>query len=89
MPRGNVAGTGSGSERWACDHRVCLFELWSPEISGPGTSAYYRKTLAGGTMTEQKPLTYNEQTGRWSGLSWVSARAGETDSAEQLRFLTI
>jgi len=47
MPRGDVAGTGSGSERRACDHSVCLFELWPPEISGPGTSANYRETLTG------------------------------------------
>ena len=59
MPRGNVAGTGSGSERRACDHSVCLFELWSPEISGSGTSAYYRQTLTD-AMTEPKPLTYDE-----------------------------
>src|ERR1041385_7747374 len=45
MPRGDVAGTGSGSERRACDHRVCLSELWSKEIGGPRTSAYYRETL--------------------------------------------
>src|ERR1044071_6884836 len=45
MPRGDVAGTGSGSERRACDHCICLFELWSQEIGGPGTSTYYRKTL--------------------------------------------
>jgi hypothetical protein len=36
-----------------------MFELWSPEISGPGTSAYYRETLTG-AMAEPKPLTYNE-----------------------------
>jgi len=36
-----------------------MFELWSTEISGPGTSAYYRETLAG-AMTELKPLTYDE-----------------------------
>jgi hypothetical protein len=60
MPRDDVAGTGGGSERRACDHGVCLFELWSPEISGPGTSAYYRETLAG-AMTEPKPLTYDER----------------------------
>jgi len=59
MRRGDVAGTGGGSERRACDHSVCLFELWSPEISGPGTSAYYRETLAG-AMTEPNPLTYDE-----------------------------
>ncbi|MEO6111630.1 MAG: hypothetical protein ABIQ24_07350 [Nitrospiraceae bacterium] len=38
-----------------------MFELWSPEISGPGTSAYYRKILTG-AMAEPKPLTYNEHT---------------------------
>jgi hypothetical protein len=54
MPRGDVAGTGSGSERRACDHSICLFELWSQEIGGPGTSAYYRKTLTV-AMTEPNP----------------------------------
>ncbi|HSQ92110.1 MAG TPA: hypothetical protein VLM19_08055 [Nitrospiraceae bacterium] len=37
-----------------------MFELWSPEISGPGTSTHYRKTLAGGAMTEPKSLTHDE-----------------------------
>jgi hypothetical protein len=37
-----------------------VFELWSPEISGSGTSAYYRETLIR-AMTEPKPLTYDEQ----------------------------
>jgi hypothetical protein len=54
MPRGDVAGTGSGPERRACDHSICLFELWSQEIGGPGTSAYYRKTLTVAT-TEPNP----------------------------------
>jgi hypothetical protein len=54
MPRSNVTGTGSGSERRACDHSIRLFELWSQEIGGPGTSAYYRKTLTVAT-TEPNP----------------------------------
>jgi hypothetical protein len=60
MPRGNVTGTGSGSERRACDHSICVFELWSPEISGPRTSAYYRETLDR-AMTGPEPLTYDER----------------------------
>ncbi len=60
MPRGDVAGTGSGSERRTCNHSVCVFELWSPEISGPRTSAYYRETLTR-ALTEPNPLTYDEQ----------------------------
>jgi hypothetical protein len=87
MPRGNVAGTGSGSERRACDHSVCLFELWSPEISGPGTSAYYRKTLADGAMTEQKQLTSDEQTAAEAAFRGDPSHAGWMDSAEQFRFL--
>jgi len=55
MPRGDVAGTGSGSERRACDHSICLFELWSQEIGGPGTSAYYRKTLTVATIEPNPP----------------------------------
>ena len=60
MPRGNVTGTGSGSERRTCDHSVCVLELWTPEISGPRTSAYYRETLTH-AMTESQPLTYDER----------------------------
>jgi hypothetical protein len=45
MPWGDVTGEGSGSKRRPCNHSVCLFELWSQEISGSRTSAYYRETL--------------------------------------------
>jgi len=83
MPRGDVAGTGSGSERRACDHSVCMFELWSPEISGPGTSAYYRKTLAG-AMTEPKPLTYDEHKATEAAFRGYLPNADWTDSAQEI-----
>jgi len=41
MSRDNVTGTGSGLGRWAGDHCVRMFELWSPEGSGSGTSSAY------------------------------------------------
>ena len=83
MPRGNVAGTGSGSERRPCDHSVSLFELWSPEISGPGTSAYYRKTLTG-AMTEPKPLTYDEHKAAEAAFRGYPPNADWTDSAQEI-----
>jgi hypothetical protein len=83
MPRGDVAGTGSGSERRACDHSVCLFELWSPEISGPGTSAYYRETLTG-AMTEPKPLTYDEHKAAAAAILGHPPSADWTDSAQEI-----
>ena len=61
MPRRNVTGTGSGFERRACDHSVCLLELWSSEISGPRTSPHYRKTLTR-TAIKPKRFTYDERT---------------------------
>jgi hypothetical protein len=84
MPWGDVAGTGSGSERWACDHSVCLFELWSPEISGPGTSAYYRKTLAGGAMTQLKSLTYDEHKAAEAAFRGYPPDGDWTDSAQEI-----
>lgn len=83
MPRGDVAGTGGGSERRACDHSVCLFELWSPEISGPRTSAYYRKTLAG-AMTLPKPLTYDEHKAAEAAFRGYPPDADWTDSAQEI-----
>ena len=84
MPRGDVAGTGSGSERRACDHSVCLLELWSPEISGPGTSAHYRKTLAGGAMTEPKSLTYDEHKAAEAAFRGDPPHADWSDSAQEI-----
>src|SRR4029077_9488794 len=84
MPRGDVAGTGSGSERRACDHSVCLFELWSQEISGPGTSAHYRKTLAGGAMTEPKSLTYDEHKAAEAAFRGDPPHADWSDSAQEI-----
>ena len=84
MPRGDVTGTGSGSERWACDHSVCLFELWSPEISGPGTSAHYRKTLAGGAMTELKSLTHDERKAAEAAFRGYPPDDDWTDSAQEI-----
>lgn len=83
MPRGDVAGTGSGSERRACDHRICLFELWSQEISGPGASAYYRKTLTG-AMTEPKPLTNDERKAAEAAFCGYSPNPEWTDSAQEI-----
>jgi hypothetical protein len=84
MPRGDVAGTGSGSERRACDHSVCLLELWSPEISGPGASAHYRKTLAGGAMTQLKSLTYDEHKAAEAAFRGYPPHADWTDSAKEI-----
>jgi len=83
MPRGNVAGTGSGSERRACDHGVCLFELWSQEISGPGASAYYRKTLTS-AMSEPKPLTYDEHKAAEAAFRGYPPNADWSDSALEI-----
>jgi hypothetical protein len=84
MPRGDVAGTGSGSERRTCDHSVCLLELWSPEISGPGTSAHYRKTLAGGAMTQFKSLTYDGHKAAEAAFRGYPPHADWTDSAKEI-----
>jgi hypothetical protein len=82
MPRGDVAGTSSGSERRACDHSICLFELWSPKISGSGTSAHYRKTLAGGAMTGPKSLTYDEHKTAEADFRGYPPHAEWMDSAQ-------
>jgi hypothetical protein len=60
-----------------------MFELWSPEISGPGTSAYYRKTLAG-AMTEPKPLTYDEHKAAEAAFRGDPPDADWTDSAQEI-----
>ena len=83
MPRGDVAGTGSGSERRACDHSVCLSELWSSEISVPGTSAYYRETITG-AMTEPKPLTYDERKAAEAAFRGYPPDPDWTDSAHEI-----
>ena len=82
MPRGDVAGTGSGSERRACDHSVCLFELWSQEISRSGTSADYRQTLTGAMIA--KPLTYDEHKAAEAAFRGDPPDADWTDSAYEV-----
>ena len=83
MPRGNVTGTGSGSERRACDHSVCVLELWTPEISGPRASAYYRETLTR-AMTEPKPLTYDERKAAEAAFCGYPPNTDWTDSAQEI-----
>lgn len=83
MPRGNVTGTGSGSERGTCDHSVCMFELWAPEISGPRTSAYYRETLTR-AMTEPKPLTYDEHKAAEAAFRGSPFNPDWTESAQEI-----
>lgn len=83
MPRGDVTGTGSGSERRACDHSVCMFELWSQEISGPRTSAYYRETLTR-AMTEPKPLTYDGHKAAEAAFRGCPPNADWMDSAREI-----
>jgi hypothetical protein len=61
-----------------------LFELWSPEISGPGTSAHYRKTLAGGAMTELKSLTHDERKAAEAAFRGYPPDADWTDSAQEI-----
>ena len=60
-----------------------MFELWSPEICGPGTSAYYRKTLTG-AMTEPKPLTYDEHKAAEAAFRGDPPNADWTDSAQEI-----
>jgi hypothetical protein len=60
-----------------------MFELWSPEISGPGTSAYYRETLTR-AMTEPKPLTYDEQKAAEAAFRGCPPNADWTDSAQEI-----
>jgi hypothetical protein len=83
MPRCDVTGTGGGSERRTCDHSICLFELWSSEISGPGTSAYYRETLTS-AMTEPKPLTYDEHKAAEAAFRGYPPNDDWTDSAQEI-----
>ena len=83
MPRSDVTGTGSGPERRTCDHRVCVFELWSQEVSGSGTSAYYRKTLTR-AMTEPKPLTYDEHKAAEAAFRGYPPNPDWTDSAQEV-----
>jgi hypothetical protein len=49
-----------------------MFELWSSEISGPRTSAYYRETL-NRVMTGPKPLTHDERKAAEATLSGYPA----------------
>lgn len=83
MPRGDVTGTGGGSERRTCDYSVCLLELWSPEISGPGASAYYRETLTS-AMTDRNPFTYDEHKEAEAAFRGYPLNADWTDSAQEI-----
>jgi hypothetical protein len=60
-----------------------MFELWSSEISGPGTSAYYRETLTG-AMTEPKPLTYDEHKAAEAAFRGYPPDADWTESAKEI-----
>jgi hypothetical protein len=60
-----------------------VFELWSSEISGPRTSAYYRETLTR-AMTEPKPLTYDEQKAAEAAFRGYPPDADWTDSALEI-----
>jgi len=82
MPWGDVAGTGSGPERRSCNHSVCLFELWSQEISRSGTSADYRETLTGAMIA--KPLTYDEHKAAEAAFRGYPPNEDWTDSAYEI-----
>ena len=60
-----------------------MFELWSTEISGPGTSAHYRETLTG-AMTEPKPLTYDEHKAAEAAFRGCPPNADWTESAKEI-----
>ena len=60
-----------------------MFELWSSEVSGSGTSAYYRKKLTG-AMTEPKPLTYDEHKAAEAAFCGYPPNADWTDSAQEI-----
>ena len=60
-----------------------MFELWSPEVSGSGTSAYYRKTLTR-AMTEPKPLTYDEHKAAEAAFRGYPPNPDWTDSAQEV-----
>jgi len=60
-----------------------MFELWSQEISGSGTSAYYRTTLTR-AMTEPRPLTYDEHKVADAALLGYLPDPDWTDSAQEI-----
>jgi hypothetical protein len=60
-----------------------VFELWSPEVSGSGTSAYYRETLTR-AMTEPKPLTYDEHKAAEAAFRGYPPNPDWTDSAQEI-----
>ena len=60
-----------------------MFELWSPEISGPRASAYYRETVTG-PMTEPKPLTHDEHKAAEAAFRGYLPNADWTDSAQEI-----
>jgi hypothetical protein len=60
-----------------------VFELWSPEVSGSGASAYYRKTLTR-AMTEPKPLTYDEHKAAEAAFRGYPPNPDWTDSAQEV-----
>lgn len=82
MPWGDATGTGSGPECRSCNHSVCLFELWSQEISRSGTSAYYRQTLTGAMIA--KPLTYDEHKAAEAAFRGYPPNDDWTDSAHEI-----
>ncbi|MBI3808812.1 MAG: hypothetical protein HY281_15090 [Nitrospirae bacterium] len=60
-----------------------MLELWTPEISGPRTSAYYRETLTR-AMTEPKPLTYDERKAAKAAFRGYSPNTDWADSAQEI-----
>lgn len=61
MPWGDATGTSGGFGRWTGDHRVCLFELWSSESSGSGTSADHSSALILNPTVGPQVATSDEQ----------------------------
>jgi len=60
-----------------------VFELWPSEVSGSGASAYYRKTLTR-SMTEPKPLTYDEHKAAEAAFRGYPPNPDWTDSAQEI-----
>jgi hypothetical protein len=59
-----------------------VFELWSSESSGPGTSAHHGQTLI--AMAEPKPLTYDEQKAAEAAFTGAPANPDWTEAAQLL-----
>jgi len=60
-----------------------VFELWSSESSGPGTSAHYGSTLTV-KMAEPKSLTYDEQKAAEAAFTGAPSNPKWTESAQLL-----